>query len=192
MSPRRQQGLRERVASALLEAAARTFAQEGDQANMADVADAARVARATLYRYFPSREALLDALITYSLDTAGEQLAMARLDQVPVDEGFARAVRALLVVGDYFVVLTRERGRSSPEGFERRVATPVRGLIERGQAEGEVREDIQASWLLESLFGVIVSILLASPRLGIEDMVAAITGLFLDGARSRARRPPSD
>jgi AcrR family transcriptional regulator len=159
---------------------------------MADVADAAGVARATLYRYFPSREALLEALIAHSLDTAGEQLAVARLDQVPVHEGFARAVRALVVIGDYFVVLTRERARSSPEGFEQRVATPVRGLIERGQAEGELREDIQAPWLLESLFGVIVSILLASPRLGIEDMVAAITGLFLDGARPRAPRPPSD
>jgi AcrR family transcriptional regulator len=186
MSSRRQ-GLRERVASALLEAAATTLARGGDQANMADVADAAGVARATLYRYFPSREALLDALIAYSLEAAGEELKMARLDQVPVEEGVARAVRALVVVGDYFVVLMRERARSSPDGLEQRIATPVRALIERGQSEGELRDDIQAPWLLESLFGVIVSVLLAPPRLGIEDMVAAITGLFLDGVR--ARRP---
>jgi TetR/AcrR family transcriptional repressor of mexCD-oprJ operon len=184
MSPRRQ-GLRERVASALLEAASATLARGGDQANMADVADAAGVARATLYRYFPSREALLEALITYSIETAGEQLEVARLDAVPVEEGFARAVRTLVVVGDYFVVLMRERARSSPAGFEQRIAMPVRALIERGQSEGELRADIQAPWLLESLLGLIVSVLLASPRLGIEDMVAAITGLFLDGARAR-------
>lgn len=185
MSPRRP-GLRERVASALLEAAAATLARGGGQANMADVAEAAGVARATLYRYFPSRDALLEALIAHSVESAGEELQMARLDQVPVEEGFARAVRALVLVGDNFVVLMRERKRSSPEGFEQRVAAPVRGLIERGQSEGDLRDDIQGLWLLESFFGVIVSVLLASPRLGIEDMVAAITGLFLDGARARS------
>ena len=55
--PAPRQGLQQRVAAALLEAAARTLAQGGDKVSMHDVAAEAGVARATLYRYFPSREA---------------------------------------------------------------------------------------------------------------------------------------
>src|ERR671923_2381670 len=101
-SPAPRSGLRERVASAIVEAAAAVFAERGDAANMSDVASAASVARATVYRYFPSREALLEALGRVALDDAGERLRAARLDEVAVGDGLERAVRALVAVGDGF------------------------------------------------------------------------------------------
>src|SRR5215212_6143543 len=119
VSPRHN--LRERVAAAILEAAAAVLAREGSQAKMSDVAVAAGVARATLYRYFPTREALLDALGRFAVQEAGDRLEAARLDQVPVQEGFTRAVRALVAVGDYFVVLAREHSTLDPAEFDRRV-----------------------------------------------------------------------
>jgi len=60
--PARRQALQQRVAAAILEGAAQIFAVQGEQASMNDVADAAGVARATVYRYFPNRDALLDEL----------------------------------------------------------------------------------------------------------------------------------
>jgi AcrR family transcriptional regulator len=45
-----RQALQQRVATAILDGAARMFAVEGEQANMNDVAAAAGVARATVYR----------------------------------------------------------------------------------------------------------------------------------------------
>src|SRR5918912_1793677 len=77
--PRRRQALQERVAAAILEAAARVLATGGEQASMTDVAAAAGVARATLYRYFPSRQALLDELGGVAADEAAARVVCARV-----------------------------------------------------------------------------------------------------------------
>src|ERR671923_3067285 len=180
---KRETTLRARVSAAILEAAAAVLAEGGEQASMADVAAAAGMARATVYRYFPNREALFEALGRVAVDEAGERLQAGRLQDVPVPEAFERAVRALVAVGDYFVVVSRENARPDPAEFEQRVASPLRGLIERAQSLGEVREDLPALWLMEALIGIVVSGLQTRPSLGVEDTVAGVTSLFLDGAR---------
>ena len=172
-----------RVSAAILEAAAAVLADRGGQASMADVAASAGMARATVYRYFPNREALLEGLGRLAVEEAGELLAAGRLEEVPVPDAFERAVRALVAVGDYFVVVSHESARPDPTEFERRVAAPLRRLIERAQSLGEMRQDLPASWLMESLIGIVVSGLQTRPSLGVEDTVAGITSLFLDGAR---------
>ena len=182
-----QTTLQARVSAAILEAAAAVLAERGEQASMADVAAAAGVARATVYRYFPNREALFEALGRLAVEEAGERLQAGRLEEVPVPEAFERAVRALVAIGDSFVVVSRESARPDPAEFERRVASPLRRLVERAQSLGEVRDDLPASWLMESLIGIVVSGLQTHPSLGAEDTVAGITSLFLDGARLPAR-----
>ena len=188
--PVARQALQQRVATAILDGAARMFAVQGEQASMNDVAAAAGVARATVYRYFPNRQALVDELARAAVSDADTRLTAARIDEVPPEEGIARAVRALVEVGDFFVLLTRERARSDPERFERRLTQPLRHLFERGQAAGEIRGDISSARLTESLMGMIVGVLMSTAPLGKEDMIATITGLFLDGARPRGPRPP--
>jgi TetR/AcrR family transcriptional regulator, mexCD-oprJ operon repressor len=178
-------GLQQRVSSAILEAAARVLAERGSLASMSDVAEATGVARATVYRYFPNRQALLDELARRAVTDAGARIAAARLDALPVPEGVARAVRSLVDIGDYFVVLARERVEPDPQEFESHLAAPLRQLLERGQADGTIRPDVPATWLTESLVALVVSVLLAPPMLGSEDTIAAITGLFLSGAAVR-------
>ena len=184
---KRQTTLHARVSAAILEAAAAVLAERGEQASMADVATAAGMARATVYRYFPNREALFEALGRLAVEEAGERLRAGRLQEVAVPEAFERAVRSLVAVGDYFVVVSRESARPDPEEFEQRVASPLRGLIERAQSQGEMRDDLPPSWLMESLIGIVVSGLQTQPSLGVEDTVAGITSLFLDGARLQPR-----
>lgn len=183
-----RQALQQRVAAAILDGAARLFAVQGEQASMNDVAAAAGVARATVYRYFPNRQALLDELAQAAVSDADARLRSARIDEVEPEEGIARAVRALVDVGDPFVLLARERVRTDPERFERRVIQPLRHLFERGQAAGDIRADIASARLTESLIGLIVGVLMSTPPLGKEDMIATIAGLFLDGARARGPR----
>jgi TetR/AcrR family transcriptional repressor of mexCD-oprJ operon len=186
--PAPRPALQQRVAAAILDGAAQLFAGGGDQASMNDVAEAAGVARATVYRYFPNREALLDELAQTAVRDVDARLASARIDSVPPDEGVARAVRALVDVGNLFVVLARERQRSGGDRFEHGLVEPLRQLVERGQAGGDIRDDITAARLTESLIGLIVGMLTSTPPLGREDMTATITGLFLDGARARGPR----
>ena len=182
--------LQERVSAAILEAAAQVLAARGEAASMSDVAAAAGVGRATVYRYFPSREVLLDRLADLALTVAGERLASAGLEKVSVEEGVARAVRVLVGVGDYFTVLARERVRPDSAQLEQRLNAPLRALLARGQQTGVIRRDVPVAWLTESLLGLVVSVLLARPPLGEEDAVAAVTSLFLDGCR--ARTTPED
>lgn len=186
LAPR--QALQQRVTDAILDGAARTFAIQGDQASMSDVAAAAGVARATVYRYFPNRQALVDELARAAVRDADARLAAARIEEVEPEEGIARAVRALVDVGDSFVLLARERVRSDPERFERSLTRPLRHLFDRGQTEGDIRGDIASDRLTESLIGLIAGVLTSSPPLGKEDMVGTITALFLDGARARGPR----
>jgi TetR/AcrR family transcriptional regulator, mexCD-oprJ operon repressor len=188
---KRQTTLHARVSGAILEAAAAVLAERGEQASMADVAAAAGMARATVYRYFPNREALFEALGRLVVEQAGERLEAGRLQDVSVVEAFERAVRALVAVGDFLVVVSRENARPDPAQFEQRVALPLRGLVERAQSLGEVRDDLPASWLMESLIGIVVSGLQTRPSLGVEDTVAGITSLFLDGARLQHSEPGS-
>jgi AcrR family transcriptional regulator len=188
---KRETTLRARVTDAILEAAAALLADRGEQASMADVAAAAGMARATVYRYFPNREALFEALGRHAVEEAAQALQAGRLEEVPVPEAFERAVRALVAVGDYFVVVSRKSARPDPAEFEERVASPLRGLIERAQSLGEVRDDLAASWLMESLVGIVASVLQTRPSLGVEDTVAGITSLFLDGARRAQGRGDS-
>jgi TetR/AcrR family transcriptional repressor of mexCD-oprJ operon len=155
---------------------------------MNDVAAAAGVARATVYRYFPSRQALLDELAELAINDAHERLESARIDEVTATEGLARAVRALVEVGDYFVVLAREPARPDEPQFERKLAAPLRRLFEQGQSNGDIRDDIPSSWLTESLVGLVTSVLRSRPARGREDTIAAITSLFLDGAHADGRR----
>jgi AcrR family transcriptional regulator len=99
-----------------------------------EIATAAGIARGTLYRHFPTRESLLRALEGAANGEAGRRLAEANLDGVPVDEALARVVRALVAVGEDFIVLLCERRPPEP-GF----AGPLVALVERGRANGEIR-----------------------------------------------------
>jgi TetR/AcrR family transcriptional repressor of mexCD-oprJ operon len=186
--PAPRQALQQRVVAAILDGAAQIFALQGDHASMNDVAEAAGVARATVYRYFPNRDALLGELAQTAASDVDARLAAARIDEVEPEEGITRAVRALVDVGDSFVLLTRERRRSDPARFEREFTQRVSQVFERGQASGDVRDDIASARLTESLVGLIVGVLTSVPALGREDMIATITSLFLDGARARGPR----
>jgi AcrR family transcriptional regulator len=180
--------LQQRVSAAILHGAASVFAIRGDQASMTDVAEAAGVARATLYRYFPSREALLDELAQAALGDVERRLAAARVEAVAPEEGIARAVRALVEVGDPLVLLVRRRPWADPAAVQQSLIDPLRRLFDRAQGAGAIRDDIASDRLTESLIGLIVGALTASPPLGREDMTSTITGLFLDGARARGPR----
>jgi TetR/AcrR family transcriptional repressor of mexCD-oprJ operon len=172
-------GGRATTRSGILAAAASVLAAR-QGASMAEIAAAAGIARGTLYRHFPTRESLLRALETAANEEAGRRLAEANLEQVPVDEALARVVRALVAVGEDFIVLLRERRPPEP-GF----AAPLVALIERGRANGELRGDVPVATLVESLL-VLIGACVRTGRavgMGSEDMSSTALRLFLTGAR---------
>ena len=154
-----------------------------DASGMAEVAAAAGIARGTLYRYFPNRESLLRALEAAANEEAVRRLAEANLDQIPVEEALARATRALVAVGEHFIVLLRERRPPKP-GF----TAPLGALIERGRKEAQIRSDVPVACLVESLL-VLVGACVRTGRaagMGSEDISSTALRLFLTGAQPAA------
>lgn len=149
---------------------------------MNDVAIAAGVARATVYRYFPSRQALLDELADVAIRDAGERLASARIHEIAPREAITRVIRALVEVGDPLVVVAREHVRPTGEHFSSRIHKPIETLVDRAREEGALRDDLPSTWLTEALIGLVVSVLSAPSSLGREDTIAAISSMFLEGA----------
>lgn len=188
MSSRSRQALQQSVASTILGAAGRVFAERDREASMGDVALEAGVARATLYRYFPNRETLVHELVDLAMTDAGARLAAARIAEVPLEEAIPRVVRALVGVGDAFVVAVREQARGDHERFEEKIAQPLQQLCARAQKASELRDDIACEWLTEFLIGNVTSALVSAHPVGHDDMVALISSLFFDGARGRPSR----
>ncbi len=126
----------QRNRTAILAAAAEVFAEHGSKATTEEVAIRAGVAVGTVFRHFPTKDALLVAIMKESLQRLTERAAEATLfDFVSavVDEAVrTRTVVAALAgpeldVGDALRGLTDEIGR----------------LLKQAKAAGEVRSAVR-------------------------------------------------
>ena len=177
----------DRTAAAILTAAAHVLSEHGSSSNMADVAAAAGVSRATLYRYYPHRDALLDALATQALTDTAARFADAGLERAPVEEAIERIVRAVVAIGDRYAVLVHEQVKFDPAEAERLLGEPMREVFNRGIESGLLRQDLPVEVLLELFGGALMSAVKLTQRgmLGLEEASAAAAALFLEGARTR-------
>jgi TetR/AcrR family transcriptional regulator, mexCD-oprJ operon repressor len=185
---RPRQALQQRVVDLILDGAARTFRRGGD-ANMSEIALEAGVARATVYRHFPSRQALLDRLAERAVRDASDRLVAARLDEVPPRDAVKRAIRALVEAGDYVTVLAGARVGSDTDGLAEAMAQPLVRMIQRGQSDGSLRPDLPPDWIADSLVGIVLAILSSPRKQGREDTVDSVVALFLDGAAFHQATP---
>ena len=174
----------DRTAAAILDAAAHVFSEQGTAASLADVAAAAGVSRATLYRYYPNREALLKALGAHALNELASRLDDAGLERATVKEAIERLARANVAVGERYAVLASEQCMPDRADAERLVGAPMRAVFERGIASGQLRQDLPADVLLELFAGTIMAAIKLTQRqqLGAEEASAAAASVFLDGA----------
>lgn len=121
---------------------------------MAEIAEVSGVARATLYRYFPNRERLLDALMESALAELKKGLCQADLESVELDEAVARLTRVLFALSDRYVYLIRSHvGKDRIEEFKLAVG-PVLERFESAQRQGLIRQDIAADVCFNFYLGV--------------------------------------
>ena len=182
-------GTRLRTPAAILDTAARVLANRAD-ASMNDIAAAAGVGRATIYRHYPTREALLDALEAEAREQLATRITDAGLDLVPVPEALGRLLRAMFTIGDRFFFLRREGPppvAQAPGETGWRGGAPILTLFQRGIDDHTLRDDLGANHLGQLFSGLVRSALAADlPRtMGVEQTAAVIASIFLDGARRR-------
>ena len=143
----------------ILEVAKEAFTRSGANASLDDIARETGVGPGTLYRHFPSREALLEAVYRSEM----EKLAAA-------EEKFARelppieALRAwLLLFVDYIAAkhliapaLNTLVGDPKKvfEASYNRMWDAIRALVKRATKSGDIRKDLDPVDLLRALIGV--------------------------------------
>lgn len=183
------EALRDRTAAAIIDSAAAIMAEQGGgAASMNEIAGAAGVSRATLYRYFPSREALLQAMATTSIEELASRIADADLRVIPVEQAVARLARGFIAVGSRYAALSSggyKRTDDHPDA-DALLAEPVRELFRRGIADGSLRAGLAPDVLTDLFSGLIKAALemTAAGRMGVEEAAAAVVAVFLDGTRA--------
>lgn len=138
----------------ILDAAAQVLAAT-PAAGMAEIASCAGLGRATVYRHFPTREALLEGLRVEALDGAAavvERCVRPVLDGWQDAESPAaalrRAMEEIVDVGDrYRLIFGQRDDEAQREEARRRFEQPLTRLIERAQADGELDRDVPAEWV---------------------------------------------
>jgi len=147
----------ERNIAAILEAGLACFSRNPD-ASLAEVAQAAGVGRVTLYGHFPSRQALVDAVLAHAI-----RQAHAVLDAEAIDHGAASDALSRLIRSSW-PILAQHRGllaaaqRELPPARIRRhhdqAMARVERLIARGQDEGDFRTDLPRPWLVATFYSL--------------------------------------
>jgi AcrR family transcriptional regulator len=139
----------ERNRQRILKAAAEVFTERGLEATLDDVARQAGVGVATVYRRFPDKASLTDAMFEERIN-AMHDLATQALDADDPWEGLVGFMETAAEM------LTRDRGLRQilmfaaqghkRVGYARGRMRPVVGrLVERAQAAGQVRPDLGAT-----------------------------------------------
>ena len=152
----------------ILDAAVRVFARKGfHTCRVGDIAEEAGVAHGLLYHYFSSKDEVLETIFR---ETWADLLAAIREGEEtePHPREQLRKVSAILLRSwrrqpDLVRVLVREVARS-PEGARHRedlgaMLTAIERIVERGQAEGAFRSELDARLAATIVYGALEEIL---------------------------------
>ncbi len=143
----------------ILEIAKESFTRSGANISLDDVAKQAGIGPGTLYRHFPTRDALLEAVYRTEVEKlAGAEREFAKA-MPPVE-----ALRAwMLLFVDYIATkqiiapaLNTSVGGPSKvfKGTSTLIKTAIQALVERAIESGDIRPDLDPLDLLRALVGV--------------------------------------
>lgn len=187
--PQRADAVRNR--DLLLTAAADAFAARGADVPLEDIARSAGVGIGTLYRHFPTRDALVEAVYRHEVDVLCERadelletttpdLALAEwmrlfVRHVATKKGMLSALKPLLSSNPSFSDQTRGRATAAASR-----------LLAAGVAAGTVREDIDGADLIRAVGGICMST--DQER---SEASERLVGLLFDGLRRGAANSPT-
>jgi AcrR family transcriptional regulator len=144
----------------ILEVAKEAFTRHGANTSLDDVAKQARVGPGTLYRHFPTREALLEAVYRTEVEklAAAEQRFAATMSPVEALRAwmmlFIDYIAAKQIIAPAFNALVGSHHPKFVEASYAQVHQAVRALVKRAIQSGDIRADLDAVDLLRALVGV--------------------------------------
>lgn len=157
-APRRRRADAERSVAAILDAGLEALASDPDS-SMSEIARRAGVVRATIYVHFPTRTALLDAVMEHAVDQVVEAMKRAEPARGRPAEALERVLLATWrELARFHGLLALNTARLSAEELHRRhvpMLDQLEPLIERGQREGVFRSDLPIAWHLAVIRAIV-------------------------------------
>ncbi|WAL68702.1 TetR/AcrR family transcriptional regulator [Amycolatopsis cynarae] len=176
----------------LLAVATRMFVSADAEPSMRAIAREAGVGIATLYRHFPTRESLVDAVYrdqVVRLTTGARELlgglppaaAMRRWmdlfgDWIATKNGMLDTLLAMIESGEIAHAQTRKE-----------LLAAITTILDAGRAAGDLRSDVTAEDIAASLIGIFT----VAPRPEQEAKAGRLLNLLMDGLRPASNSAPA-
>lgn len=197
----------QRNRQALLLAAAAAFGEHGVDTSLEDIAQRAHVGIGTLYRNFPTREALIEAVYRNEVERLCDGIVELQAE-LPADQalaewmqrfvahvarkrGMAVALKAAAAANDHSANNGSAGNQSSGGKSElfvyahERMRVAMSTLLDAGVAAGTVRADVDPMDLIRAMSGICLAI----DQPGWLDQARRLVTLLMDGMRYGAGQP---
>jgi AcrR family transcriptional regulator len=168
----------------LLEVAAATFAEQGVDASLEEIAKRASVGIGTLYRHYPNRNVLIEAVYRNEVEHLCDS-SVELLETLPPDEALAEWMRrfvAYVATKRGLAMALKSMISADSDLFaytHARVRAAITSLVDAGKSSGRIRPDADPDDLLRALSGVCM----ATDQPGWQEQACRISGLLMDGLR---------
>ena len=157
--PRKPRADAQRNRERILDVAKEAFARHGANASLDDIAKQAGVGPGTLYRHFPTREELLQAVYRAELEKLAEAEQKLTQTMAPTDALrawlllFVDAIAAKQLIAPALNTLLGDPKRVFESSYAK-MHQAIRALVKRGVESGDIRSDLDPVDLLRALIGV--------------------------------------
>ena len=184
---------KERLQQAILDTALQLFKERGyEQTRISDIAAAVEIGEATLYRYFASKEAIVNEISALAMQIPREQLASMRADQsieihlrmvygrvasqVRVNRWIFQLAGSLPIGGGVHV---------GDDDMTSGLGPHLHAMIREGQRRGEITSEIDAATLTDlfasMLSGAVLGWAKGDPAAELEPRIEGMIRVFFRG-----------
>jgi AcrR family transcriptional regulator len=168
----------------LVEAAREVFAEQGPSASMEAIARQAGVGVGTLYRHFPCRLDVVEAVYQTDVDELVEaaQRVVAELEPWPAVEAFFAAFTRYAQTKQTFLTELRQAFEKDPglrSRARQRIDASFDLVIDRAKRAGVVRTDVDGSDVTQLLSPICTNASISA------EQSQRLLGMILDGLRPR-------
>jgi AcrR family transcriptional regulator len=170
----------------LLEAAKVVFGSGGPEASLEAVARQADVGIGTLYRHFPTREALFEAVYRHEVEQLGELAERLKDEPSPVEAlrqwlhstvAFVATKKGMMAA----LAIVYNADSELTAYSSARLTASIGALLSRAVEAGEIRTDVNADDLLRAMIGMCM----LHDQPGWQDSVVRLLDVLVDGLRVR-------
>jgi len=179
----RADGVRNR--ERLMQAAKAAFTEAGSDVALEEIARRAGVGIGTLYRHFPTRDAIVEAVYRREVEQLGESAARLLATMAPGEalhawmRVFVDYIATKKVIASALASLAGgTAGLFAASGT--RITEAIGLLVERSKAAGDIRADVEPADVLRGLVGVTYG----NNEPGWQASALRLTDILMDGLRT--------